>query len=354
MKLNITDKIFILTSLIMSLSISALTIHAEVPTPSKDQKNGMWGYVDKQGKWVVKPKYQEVSEYKVLPGGLKAAFVVNKDKCGYIDEKGKGIGEGISFSSIDSISPKAALVRKNDKYGVVDWGMKYILKPVFEDVKNVDGKWFIATQKKRKGVFSNEGQIVLNPEYDEITVGSPIWLKTAKNGSYGYFDMQSGKELVEPIYRDVKEMFEIDGLGYIPFCSSLNNWGLYGREGRVVLDSKYSEIEPVPASHVIALTELAGGYKLYYPERNMFFDYTPGLKWKVGGYTLREGKVKSGSRDLEYARIFDNLFPGGNFSTVTDPDGNLVSRYEKPCVRELKDKNIYMVQTDKSKYDVYD
>ncbi|MDE6296292.1 MAG: WG repeat-containing protein, partial [Muribaculaceae bacterium] len=336
------------------ISVNSATIFSEVLTPVKDQKKGLWGYTASDGKWVVKPKYQKASEYKLLPGGVKAAFVVDKDKCGYIDEKGKGIGNGIAFSSIDSISPQAVLVKKNDKYGVADWGMNFILKPDFEDIKKVDEKWLIATKKNKKGVIDNKGEIVLIPEYDDITVGSPIWLKTMKNGLYGYFDLQSGKELVAPKYRDVKEMFEIDGLGYIPFSSTYNTWGLYGREGRVVLESKYSEIEPIPSSHVIALTEYAGGYKLYYPERNMFFDYTPGLKWNVGGFSLREGKVKSSSRDIEYSLTFDKLFPGGNFSTVTDPDGNLVSRYEKPCVRELKDKNIYMVQTDISKYDVYE
>ena len=50
-------------ALMLALIVGASTLFSQNLTPQKDEKKGKWGYVDEQGKWKIKPKYDSAEPF---------------------------------------------------------------------------------------------------------------------------------------------------------------------------------------------------------------------------------------------------------------------------------------------------
>ena len=85
------------------------------------------GFVDKEGKEVVKPIYDSLSSK--FEEGL--ARVRKNDKWGYINKKGEEVVKLI-YDDIDNFSNGLAGVKKYDKYGLIDKDGKEVVKPVYD------------------------------------------------------------------------------------------------------------------------------------------------------------------------------------------------------------------------------
>lgn len=53
----------------------SVTLCAAQLTPRKDAKKQLWGYVDENNNWVVKPKFDTAGEYTTAPNGKQRATV---------------------------------------------------------------------------------------------------------------------------------------------------------------------------------------------------------------------------------------------------------------------------------------
>ena len=114
--------VIIVTGIIIFSSSTIKQSSASVTLNSYNGKNimvavsykGKWGFIDKVGQWVVKPKFTAVGKFSE---GLAPAKY--EDKYGYIDERGEwAIDE--NFESAFNFSEGLALVTVNGKYGYID------------------------------------------------------------------------------------------------------------------------------------------------------------------------------------------------------------------------------------------
>ena len=160
-----------------SLSAQDLTLQRD--------KKGKVGLVDAKGKFVVKPKYDEIGNFE---GGL--AKVRIKDKFGFINEKG-GIVLKLQYSVIEDFV---------DGVAKICIGAKYNKKT--DDLEG--GKW---------GYVKDNGEILIKPVYDDIEYFNKFNIaKTKKGKVYGWVS-RYGKELIKPEYTEIGEL--IDGMARV-------------------------------------------------------------------------------------------------------------------------------------------
>ncbi len=89
-----------------------------------------WGFVDKDGKVVIKPVYDDTMDYR---GGLAA--VKSKEKWGYIDEKGNTVIFP-QYDSVESFKEGIAVVTIGNMYGCIDSKGEYIIPLQYDFIFN--------------------------------------------------------------------------------------------------------------------------------------------------------------------------------------------------------------------------
>ena len=77
-----------------------------------DEETEKYGFIDKEGKEVVKPKYDYAEPFSE---GL--AMVKKDGKQGFIDKEGKEVVKP-KYDQVDSFSEGLAVVEKDGKYGI--------------------------------------------------------------------------------------------------------------------------------------------------------------------------------------------------------------------------------------------
>lgn len=133
------------------------------------ENSGLKGYMDKEGKVVIKPRFGWAEQFSE---GLAAISVCNDngEKWGYIDKTGKEI-----------IKPQ------------------YDYAGRFHDGMATVGISYGARAQYKFGVVNNEGREVVKPQYDEVANYSSGLAVIVSNGKYGCID-KSGKMVIKPQY----------------------------------------------------------------------------------------------------------------------------------------------------------
>ena len=94
------------------------------------EQNGKWGFMDKQGKIIIKPKFEIVRDFSV---GL-AAVLLN-GSWGFIDKKGKIIMEP-QFECVREFSEGLVAVRIDGIWGFMDKTGKLIISAQYDSVNS--------------------------------------------------------------------------------------------------------------------------------------------------------------------------------------------------------------------------
>ena len=240
-------------------------------------QNSKYGYMDRQGKVVITPQFDEVSlfseglapvrvgrkygyintkgEYVINPQYVMAApfseglaAVVTGDKAensklGYIDEMGKividpqfeaRIGPGAEFAWLTSFSDGLALVRIGDKAGFIDNKGKIVVNPQFDQAfpfseglaaVEIDGKW---------GYIDKMGKIVINPQFNRAMPFTEGLGCISVEGKWGYID-KTGKLAINPQF-DAATPFSEEGLAGVKIG---DKWGGVDKTGKVVINPQF-------------------------------------------------------------------------------------------------------------------
>lgn len=168
MNIKISTKRLAAIALLVA-AISGISAYAQSIVPQKDEKKGLWGYVSKDnGKWLVKPKFDEATELTTTPNGQLRGTVTQKGKKGFVDDSGKILGAGIVFEEITPMQGDAMFVKVKGKTGVSDYNGVYKVKPEVENVEQLGNEGWIVTLKGKKGILKNDGTWLIEPIYTNI------------------------------------------------------------------------------------------------------------------------------------------------------------------------------------------
>lgn len=163
--------------------------------------NGKYGFIDKTGKTIISPQYDEVSDFR-----YGYCEVIKNGKWGIIDKQGKIVvpiiydraGNDYSFYGKDTTSGMFT-VRKNKKYGVVDANGKIILPIIYDNSPsyNPNDGLFIVNKGGKFGFVNKNNKIVIPINYQSVAHFNSGIAKVKLENKYGYIN-RSGK-IVVPI-----------------------------------------------------------------------------------------------------------------------------------------------------------
>lgn len=234
-----------------------------------------YGYIDKSGKEVVKPKYYAVglynngvamvTEYKdnqlfyglidsqgntILPSEYDAityfsedlAVVKSAGKSGYANKKGKFIiYPKYDFGYI--FKEGIAKVIVEGKVGFINKKGEYIIYPKYDNTDNVAditgfmGGFTIVKRNGKYRVINKKGLIVKTLDFDSVVDFTNDRYKVSKNKKYGLINA-SGDVVLEPKYNSLQSL-DKDGK-FIAFSNSENKYGVMDKSFKEIIPAKYS------------------------------------------------------------------------------------------------------------------
>lgn len=101
------------------------------------------------------------------------------------------------------------------------------------------------------GLINRNGEIMVPPIYDQISVGFTDSLcQVMKDGKWGMVDME-GKEVVKPMYEHLADHLE-DGLLR---AGKDGLFGMFNRKGEMVIPLMYSDVQSVGEGLVAVMTQ---------------------------------------------------------------------------------------------------
>ena len=257
--------------------------------------DGKYGYVDKNGNWMIKPKFSMACEF--IKG---CALVKYKGKCGLIDEQGNWViepkyyymcyGGDCTYFRADIEDDDAAFIYidkdenpLNDKqysglesadyfeeglcyiydeetglYGYLDETGEYAIEPQFTDAysfrngqasvsKEIDGqeKW---------GCITTKGELVIDCIYDDVVFFEEGYAAVNVDGLWGYIK-EDGSWFIEPRYEEAYNFHDgyaavkVDGL-----------WGYIKEDGNWFLEPQFEEVKSF--SNGYAAVKMKDGQKI--------------------------------------------------------------------------------------------
>lgn len=219
------------------------------------------GFINREGNYVIKPKFQEISPLKE---GLYLVKI--DDKWGLIDSGGDYLIEP-KFDDVDYVGENRLRVWKDGKYGFMDLSGRYLLKPQFHHTrfcKFQDGLIEIMDADYKSGFMDVEGNIIINPRFDyawDFYNGLAIACIEGKRGLIN----KRGEFLVEPIYDEIENGFNCDRA----WVKNEEKYGYIDRNGTMVIGTQFEDasgfqngLAPVKINDKWGLIEVEGNWKI--------------------------------------------------------------------------------------------
>lgn len=149
--------------------------------------NGVWGFVNRKGEIVIKPQFEEVTDFG--PEGVAVVRIAGNYT--FIDRKGKKLVKPV-YDGIWGFHERPAGLKVSNRWGYMNKGGKVVVdalplhSPRFSSgltPVEVNGKW---------GYAGTNGEIVIKPQYYRVWpfrdgLGE-VWISPNPNTKVGYID----------------------------------------------------------------------------------------------------------------------------------------------------------------------
>lgn len=165
-----------------------------------------YGFIDETGQMVIKPGFADAGSFSEGLAGVRSK---KEGLWGYIDKQGNTVVPFIYQQAFPFHNGKAR-VKINDKFGVIDRQGAYVLEPIYYSINATDenGRILFGTNGLY-GLMDENLNVVVNPEYSGLSVATE-WsgmykgmYYCTKTGLKGVID-QNGAIIVPPVYTELK------------------------------------------------------------------------------------------------------------------------------------------------------
>jgi len=159
------------------------------------QRGKLWGFMDKDGKIVIKAQFERISNFD--DNGLA---LINQDgKWGVIDTTGKIVIKP-EYTTMPIFSEDLAQIKKNGKWGFINKTGEIVIQPKFDYVGSFSEGLASFAKNGKRGFIDNTGQIVIQPQYDDVRNFRDGLARIFLNGKYGFID-KTGKIVIQPKFQ---------------------------------------------------------------------------------------------------------------------------------------------------------
>lgn len=197
------------------------------------RKDGLWGMTDNKGRLWLSPQFEEIAP--ITPTEL--IWVRKNGLWGLYNEDKKFFVCPPKYPVAKALSHNASMVGVDQKhFGVLNHvNCSFLIEPKITAVKKVNSALVIYELGGKWGVFSYDGRIKANPEYDSLYLGAPNLFVVGKNGKYGLMDLE-GRILLPIEYDQFAEYSE----GLFPVRKQ-NLWGYANLLGKLYIKPEFEE-----------------------------------------------------------------------------------------------------------------
>lgn len=213
----------------------------------QDEKTGLYGFVDADDKYVVKPMYKEVDFNFGYKTGLSK--VVNKNnKTGFVNETGKEVVpckyDEVGFFEGGYIVVKIKTGDYEYKHGLVDSTGKEVVAPKYGRLEYYpNDKVMVVGEENTSnvGLMGLSGKMLIPAEYAfwSKRVSKGLW-PVGKDNICGVVNLKN--ETVVPFAYEMIESYS-DDLGLAP-AKKGGKFGFIDRAGKVVIPFLYNDAWP--------------------------------------------------------------------------------------------------------------
>ena len=210
----------------------------------KSGQGSLYGYIDKTGKIIIKPKFS--SAYEFVDG--LAAVCVN-EKCGFIDKTGEFVIEPKYAITLPFFEGLAVVGVDHDSVGFVNKNGEMVIAPQFGNLVSTafrEGLSAVAYPNGRYGFINTQGVLVIPMQFEYALPFSEGLAAVSVNGKWGYVD-KTGKIAIEPRFQTAGLFTE----GLAPFGGSAGlsrsaqprseggGAGYIDKTGKVVIEPRF-------------------------------------------------------------------------------------------------------------------
>ena len=238
--------------------------------------NDKWGVIDSNGQVIIESNYDEMI---LIPNSKKDVFicVTNVDyNTGKYSTKAINSKNEEIFKDYEEVLPienydknntlwyeeDVLKVKKDGKYGLIDYSGKEILKTEYDEIKSIKGTTnsLLISKDNKYGLADNLGNIVIKTEYTNIKAISENYksgyIVIDENGKQGVIDFD-GKVVLANVYEDIKQI-DLAGM-YVVKQDAI--WKLIDKTTKTILENNFDEIKEVNGDNIVYVKDKKYGVK---------------------------------------------------------------------------------------------
>jgi len=205
---------------------------------------GKYGYIDKEGKIVIQPKFAAASRFAEGLAGVQN----DTGKWGFIDGSGSYRIQP-AFEAVQFFSEGLAAVMQGEQYGFIDSNGKMVIEPKFAGAKGFkDGFATVVRAEKMantvvqtSGFIDKQGKYLVELLSDAGGFSEGLAAARWMGQYFSYIDT-SGKKVIEPgpgANRHFQRAGEFsEGLAPVALQQT-GRWGYINRRGEIVISPKF-------------------------------------------------------------------------------------------------------------------
>lgn len=193
---------------------------------------GNWGYIDRNGEWAIQPEYRDAKPFKE---GL--ACVMQNNKWGYINKKGEWRFEP-KLSVVSSFSDGKAIIKNNEGFIFINRDGDRLLKHCFERALPFSEGLAFVVYNGYKGYIERNGNWLIKHDYEEAYSFSEGLALVMKDKLYGFIN-QKGDLVIDTKFEDANYFME--GLAAV---KKNGTWGYINQNGEFVIEARFDAAFP--------------------------------------------------------------------------------------------------------------
>ena len=190
------------------------------------QMNDKWGFIDKNGNEVIPCKYDDA-------GGFSEGFalVQMNGKWGFVDKNGNEVIP-CKYDDAWDFSEGLALVQMNDKWGFIDKNGNEVIPCIYDGAGGFSEGFALVQMNDKWGFIDKNGNEVIPCKYDDAWHFSEGLAPVKKNDKWGYID-KNGNEIIPCKYDDV-DIDNDNGLfsGGLAMVEKIDKWFFIDKNGK--------------------------------------------------------------------------------------------------------------------------
>lgn len=190
-----------------------------------------YGYIDKTGAFVLKPKYNRADDFK-----FQVARVFINKKATIIDKSGGFVIPANEYNTIKPISEYGlAVVQKKGRQlmGLIDYNGKVVLPPRYDQISQYYNGIATIRLLGKFGFIDSTGKVIVEPQFE--TVGKPsdglIAVSKTGKGSWFYIDYR-GKKIIPTVFHEASNFSNGFAVVSIPYDTHKFKTALIDKKGK--------------------------------------------------------------------------------------------------------------------------